>query len=71
MSYLLGEGIFAAKESRRRKELLSKNTYILALDGDIDFKPNALTLLVDLLKKNVNVAAACGRIHPVGNGEFL
>ena len=43
---------------------------MLALDGDVDFKPDAVRLLVDLLKKNKKVGAACGRIHPIGAGLF-
>lgn len=49
---------------------LAKNTYILALDGDIDFKPDAVQLLVDLMKRNENLGAACGRILPVGTGSI-
>lgn len=47
------------------------NTFILALDGDVDFKPEAVTLLLDRMKKNPLVGAACGRIHPIGAGKFL
>ena len=46
-------------------QVLAENTYILTLDGDIDFQPPAVSLLVDLMKKNKNLGAACGRIHPV------
>ena len=54
-----------------RKEKLAENTYILTLDGDIDFQPPAVSLLVDLMKKNKNLGAACGRIHPVGSGPMV
>jgi len=53
-----------------RKEVMADNTYLLTLDGDIDFQPQAVQLLVDLMKKNRNLGAACGRIHPVGSGTF-
>ena len=46
----------------------SENTFILTLDGDVDFKPEAARLLVDRMKKNKKVGAACGRIHPIGTG---
>ena len=36
----------------------------------MDFKPEAVLLLVDRMRKNPKVAAACGRIHPTGDGEF-
>ena len=48
-----------------------QNTFILALDGDVDFKPEAIQLLVDRMKKDEGVAAACGRIHPIGSGSCL
>ena len=54
-----------------RKETLAENTYILTLDGDIDFQPEAVTRLVDLMKKNKNLGAACGRIHPIGSGIYF
>ena len=44
------------------------NTFILTLDGDVDFQPEAVLLLLDRMKKNENVGAACGRIHPLGSG---
>lgn len=47
----------------------SENTFLLALDGDVDFKPEALQLLVDRLKKNRKVGVVCGRIHPIGSGK--
>ena len=49
---------------------ISKNTFILALDGDVDFKPEAIQLLVDRMKKDECVGAACGRIHPIGSGIY-
>jgi len=50
--------------------LQAENTYLLTLDGDIDFKAESVTLLVDRMKKNKKVGAACGRIHPIGTGNF-
>ena len=46
-----------------------ENTYILALDGDTDFQPSAVMLLVDRLRMYPEVGAACGRIHPTGTGK--
>ncbi|XP_041369704.1 chitin synthase chs-2-like [Gigantopelta aegis] len=46
-------------------------TYILALDGDVDFEPSALLYLLDRMKKNPVVAAACGRIKPKGSGPVV
>ena len=49
----------------------AQNTYLLALDGDIDFQPEAVTRLVDKMKKNPNLGAACGRILPTGSGFMV
>ncbi|XP_064608019.1 chitin synthase chs-2-like isoform X3 [Liolophura sinensis] len=51
--------------------ILAENTYILALDGDVDFKPGAVQLLADRMKKSKKVGAACGRIHPIGSGPMI
>uniref|UniRef100_A0A671Q0L6 chitin synthase n=1 Tax=Sinocyclocheilus anshuiensis TaxID=1608454 RepID=A0A671Q0L6_9TELE len=48
-----------------------ENTYILALDGDTDFQPSAVMLLIDRLKLYPEVGAACGRIHPTGTGPMV
>ncbi|XP_050401179.2 chitin synthase chs-2 [Patella vulgata] len=49
----------------------AENTFILTLDGDVDFKPDAVRLLVDRMKKNKKCGAACGRIHPIGSGPMV
>ncbi|RUS82702.1 hypothetical protein EGW08_009539 [Elysia chlorotica] len=49
----------------------SENTFILTLDGDIDFKPESVKLLIDRMKKDKKVAAVCGRIHPIGSGPMV
>ena len=60
----------------------AENTFLLALDGDVDFQPEAIIKVgqgcllatrnhrqvVDLMKRNPDVGAACGRIHPTGSG---
>ncbi|XP_059209388.1 chitin synthase 1 [Centropristis striata] len=56
---------------QKRKFISDDNTYILALDGDTDFQPKAVILLVDRLRMYDNVGAACGRIHPTGMGPMV
>ena len=70
MYYLLGHRLMELPLDVNRKAIMAENTFILALDGDINFRPHAVQLLVDLMKKNRNLGAACGRIHPVGTGEL-
>ncbi|KAF4529725.1 hypothetical protein B566_EDAN015354 [Ephemera danica] len=71
MYYLLGHRLMELPIPAERKEIIAENTYILALDGDIDFQPSSVQLLVDLMKKNRQLGAACGRIHPVGSGAMV
>ena len=68
MYYLLGYKLIELPISDARKEVIAENTYLLALDGDVDFQADAALRLVDLMKKNKGVGAACGRIHPTGSG---
>ena len=62
---------FLAHHLDKRKEKSAENIYILTLDGDIDFQPSAVKLLVDLMKKDKGIGAACGRIHPVSFFSIL
>lgn len=49
----------------------SQNTFVMALDGDTDFSPGSVHILLDRMKKNPRVGAACGRIHPIGSGPMV
>ena len=71
MYYFLGHHLWMDKLPIRRKQRKAEYTFLLALDGDVDFEPLALTLLVDLMKRNEKVGAACGRIHPTGSGRLI
>ncbi|XP_060063085.1 chitin synthase chs-2-like [Ylistrum balloti] len=72
MYYFLGQRLMSIpQKSRRQKETIANNTFLLALDGDVDFQPSAVQLLVDRMKKNPKVGAACGRIHPIGSGPMV
>ncbi|XP_077301033.1 hyaluronan synthase-like protein kkv isoform X2 [Arctopsyche grandis] len=71
MYYLLGHRLMELPISVDRKEVMAENTFLLTLDGDIDFRPHAVQLLIDLMKKNKNLGAACGRIHPIGSGPMV
>ena len=70
MKSLLGRGIESQRAEPIVKDYVARNTFILALDGDIDFQPEAVLHLVDLMRRDQKVAAACGRIHPTGSGKY-
>ncbi|XP_073679963.1 uncharacterized protein [Garra rufa] len=63
-----GEELNSPQEKLKKDR---ENTYILALDGDTDFQPSAVMLLIDRLKLYPEVGAACGRIHPTGTGPLV
>ncbi|XP_076280486.1 chitin synthase chs-2 isoform X3 [Lasioglossum baleicum] len=71
MYYLLGYRLMDPSIDVDRKELITENTYILTLDGDVDFRPVTVKALIDLMKKDKTLGAACGRIHPVGQGPMI
>ncbi|XP_041366849.1 chitin synthase chs-2-like [Gigantopelta aegis] len=49
----------------------AERCFILCLDGDVDFRPESVKLLMDRMKKNKKVGAVCGRIHPIGSGPMV
>ena len=55
-------------KGKETDDYFSENTFILTLDGDVDFNPDAVIKLLELMQKNENIGAACGRIHPTGTG---
>nr|XP_039248820.1 uncharacterized protein LOC120326565 [Styela clava] len=62
---------YILKYLQREENFDLENTYLLALDGDVDFQPTSLTTLLDLMKRDKNLGAACGRIHPIGSGPVV
>ncbi|XP_076459247.1 chitin synthase chs-1-like isoform X2 [Babylonia areolata] len=71
MYYFLAHQLLGQSISEAHKLVRAQNTFLLALDGDVDFQPEALLLLIDRLRLNPQVGAACGRIHPTGSGPMV
>lgn len=71
MYYLLGYNLNENENDISKVINKACNTYLLTLDGDVDFKPEAVMHLVRRMTKNPSVGAACGRIHPIGSGNLL
>jgi hypothetical protein len=70
MYYFLGYKLLSQERlSLGKKKLRAENTFLMALDGDVDFQPEAMQILVDRMKQTPELGAACGRIHPIGSGE--
>ncbi|CAF1352654.1 unnamed protein product [Adineta steineri] len=51
--------------------LEAENTFILSVDGDVDFGPDAVRMLTDRMKKDKRVGAVSSRIHPIGSGPLI
>ncbi|CAG2190747.1 CHS1 [Mytilus edulis] len=59
------------KQKKKQIQEIAEKTFLLALDGDVDFEPEAVLSLMRRMEKNDKVGAACGRIHPIGNGPMV
>jgi len=72
--YLIGWKIDATDEmeiSGTHEKLEKDKCFILALDGDVDFDPPALEIVLNRLKRNDHVAACCSQIHPKGSSWLV
>lgn len=56
------------KETTQNIYTDDREYFILALDGDVDFQPKALTTLLNRMARSPKNGAACGRIYPLGYG---
>ncbi|XP_076089023.1 chitin synthase chs-1-like [Mytilus galloprovincialis] len=63
--------ILEHKHKQPDSKFAAENIYILALDGDVKFEPEAFLSLMRRLKKSSKIGAACGRIHPIGTGPMV
>jgi chitin synthase len=48
-----------------------ENTFILTLDGDVEFRPQAACLMIDKIKESKKIGSVCGRVHPIGSGPIV
>ena len=71
MYYLLGHRIMDSHLDAEGRQLQAENTFILAIDGDSKFVPMAVIKLLYLMTMKSNIGCACGRIHPIGEGESV
>ena len=53
------------------KKLDTTNSYLLALDGDVDFEAEDFELVLNRMVRNPDVAACCNQIHPRGAGPLV
>ena len=51
-------------------KITKENSYLLALDGDVDFEPIDFELVLARMVRNPDVAACCNQIHPQGTGPL-
>lgn len=56
-------------DEKLRKKL--ENTFILTLDGDVEFRPRAVHLMLNKMKEDIKIGSVCGRVHPIGSGPVV
>ena len=61
--------MYANVDDEDMQQKVAENTYLLALDGDVDFEPQSVLTLVHKMRIDPDTAAVCGRIHPKGFGK--
>lgn len=71
MFYLLGHKLSSMTSTFDQKEKFASKLFILSVDGDTGFSPDAIEQLFECIKKDDQIGAACGRIHPKGSGIKL
>ncbi|KAK5968343.1 hypothetical protein GCK32_011879, partial [Trichostrongylus colubriformis] len=71
MYYLLGHRIMDSPLSIEDRQQMADNTFILAIDGDSKFEPEAVMRLLNLMNTKSDIGCACGRIHPIGSGVMV
>ena len=64
--YLIGYKIDTCQMKCNGDEVTKENSFVLALDGDVDFEPEAVELVLDRMRRNKNVGTCCNQIHPQG-----
>lgn len=62
----------ARKDIQRNDEAYIKidNWFILTTDADVQFTPNSVRSLLDLMVRDPTVGAVCARTHPIGFGPM-
>ena len=48
-----------------------ENTMLLVLDGDVEFRADAVKLMIDKMKEDKRIGSVCGRVHPIGSGPIV
>lgn len=43
----------------------------MTLDGDVEFQPDAVRLMIDKIKENKKLGSVCGRVQPIGKGPMV
>ncbi|XP_033747575.1 uncharacterized protein LOC117332686 [Pecten maximus] len=71
MSYVIDFLVKHNNDSSGNNEVDDYNAFILTTDADVDFTPNSVDALLDLMICDNTVGAVCARTHPVGFGPLV
>lgn len=48
-----------------------EDTFILTTDADVNFTPESVEALLDLMTRDQNTGAVCARTYPLGSGPLV
>ena len=69
--YLIGWKVDSCQYQTNGLPVQREKTFILTLDGDVDFEPDAVEMCLNRLLRNDSVAACCGQIIPTGSSWLV
>ena len=58
---------YLLRDHEMKDRSVLENTFLLTLDGDMDFRPRAVHILMDMMKTQRDLGVTTGRIYPTGS----
>ncbi|XP_033725123.1 uncharacterized protein LOC117315086 isoform X2 [Pecten maximus] len=71
MSYVLDFLVKQKVDALGNQEVDDCNAFILTTDADVNFTPDSVEALLDLMTRDQSVGAVCARTHPIGFGPLV
>lgn len=71
MSYVLDFLVRQYVDASGNSQVDDRNAFILTTDADVNFTPDSVEALLDLMTRDQSVGAVCARTHPIGFGPLV
>ncbi|XP_052786292.1 chitin synthase chs-1-like [Mya arenaria] len=69
MSYVLD--FLLKQDENGKREASEEDCFVLTTDADVQFTPDSVEALLDLMTRDNTVGAVCARTHPLGSGPLV